>query len=241
MQLAHDLQMKLLPSRDVVAPDARVAARVVPAESVGGDFYHLFRLGDGRTGVMIGDVSGHGYRAALIMALAMSASAIHAQAHRRSRRDARRRAATRCARSSTTTEMFISAFYARHRPARGRAPLREHRAPARVRRRRRRRPSSGSARADPPLGMVDDAPATVRAPVGARVATCSLLFTDGVSDARNRAGARLGEEPVLEAVARRARATSPTAILDAVFDRARRARRRRAARDDLTLVVAARR
>ena len=36
----------------------------------------------GRTGVMIGDVSGHGYQAALIMALTMSASAIHAQAHR---------------------------------------------------------------------------------------------------------------------------------------------------------------
>ena len=28
-------------------PEAQVAARVVPAESVGGDFYHLFRLGEG--------------------------------------------------------------------------------------------------------------------------------------------------------------------------------------------------
>jgi sigma-B regulation protein RsbU (phosphoserine phosphatase) len=44
MVLAHDLQMALLPRADAVAPDARVAARVVPAESVGGDFYHLFRL-----------------------------------------------------------------------------------------------------------------------------------------------------------------------------------------------------
>src|SRR5262249_668582 len=66
MQLAHDLQMKLLPNDAVVAPEATVAARVVPAESVGGDFYNLFRLGGGKTGVMIGDVSGHGYQAALI-------------------------------------------------------------------------------------------------------------------------------------------------------------------------------
>ena len=65
MQLAHDLQMKLLPNNGVVAPEAVVAARVVPAESVGGDFYNLFRLGSGKTGVMIGDVSGHGYQAAL--------------------------------------------------------------------------------------------------------------------------------------------------------------------------------
>ena len=79
MSLAHDLQLRLLPATDGVAPEAEVTARVVPAESVGGDFYQLFKLRDKATGVMIGDVSGHGYRAALIMALAMSASAIHAQ------------------------------------------------------------------------------------------------------------------------------------------------------------------
>ena len=44
MSLAHDLQMKLLPKTTIVAPEAEVAARVVPAESVGGDFYHLFRM-----------------------------------------------------------------------------------------------------------------------------------------------------------------------------------------------------
>jgi sigma-B regulation protein RsbU (phosphoserine phosphatase) len=38
MYLAHDLQMKLLPNASVVAPEATVAARVVPAMSVGGDF-----------------------------------------------------------------------------------------------------------------------------------------------------------------------------------------------------------
>ncbi|HEY9227853.1 MAG TPA: SpoIIE family protein phosphatase, partial [Gemmatimonadaceae bacterium] len=111
MQLAHDLQMKLLPNDSVVAPEASVAARVVPAESVGGDFYNLFRLGAGKTGVMIGDVSGHGYQAALIMALTMSAAAIHSQtttdpsevlhALMSTLRD-----------ELTMTEMFISTFYA---------------------------------------------------------------------------------------------------------------------------------
>ncbi|MEO8337867.1 MAG: GAF domain-containing protein, partial [bacterium] len=74
MQLAHDLQMKLLPDAAHVAPEATVAALVVPAEDVGGDFYNLYRLSQHRIGVMIGDVSGHGYQAALIMALTMSAS-----------------------------------------------------------------------------------------------------------------------------------------------------------------------
>ena len=44
LALAHDLQMKLLPRTEIVAPEAQVAARVVPAESVGGDFYNLFQL-----------------------------------------------------------------------------------------------------------------------------------------------------------------------------------------------------
>ncbi|MFW5905129.1 MAG: PP2C family protein-serine/threonine phosphatase, partial [bacterium] len=77
MELAHDLQMKLLPSLDGFDP-ARVAARVRPAELVGGDFYHLFRLPDDRYGVMIGDVSSHGFPAALIMALSLSAATIYA-------------------------------------------------------------------------------------------------------------------------------------------------------------------
>lgn len=78
MELAHDLQMKLLPP---IPRLARVdaAARVVPAKSVGGDFYQVIQLSGGRVGVMIGDVSGHGFPAALIMALVMSAAAIYAE------------------------------------------------------------------------------------------------------------------------------------------------------------------
>jgi sigma-B regulation protein RsbU (phosphoserine phosphatase) len=47
-------------------------------DGVGGDFYTFARLGQGRIGVMLGDVSSHGYSAALVMALVMSAAGIHA-------------------------------------------------------------------------------------------------------------------------------------------------------------------
>ena len=79
LELAHDLQMKLLPGTKQFDGTHDVAARCAPAESVGGDFYQLFHLSDGRFGAMIGDVSGHGFSAALIMALTMSAAAIYAQ------------------------------------------------------------------------------------------------------------------------------------------------------------------
>jgi serine phosphatase RsbU (regulator of sigma subunit) len=43
-----------------------------------------------------------------------------------------------------------------------------------------------------------------------------LLFTDGVSDARNRFGVRLGEDPILEVV-REHRSEPPAQILERVF------------------------
>src|SRR5438309_4121528 len=49
-----------------VASRVDVAARCRQAESVGGDFYNLLNLRADRIGVMIGDVTSHGFGAALI-------------------------------------------------------------------------------------------------------------------------------------------------------------------------------
>lgn len=233
MQLAHDLQMKLLPNTRVVAPQAEVAARVVPAESVGGDFYHLFRLGGERTGAMIGDVSSHGYRAALIMALAMSASAIHAQSSSDpaetlnailgSMRD-----------ELASTEMFITAFYGVIDREKGELRYANTGHPHAF-------VISGSGELerlpalDPPLGMVDSAPGGVTRP-WARGEDLLLLFTDGVSDARNRTGGRLGEEAVLDIVQRH-RGETPATILERIFQTLAQHTGDAPLRDDLTVVV----
>lgn len=233
MSLAHDLQMKLLPSTDVVSPEAQVTARVVPAESVGGDFYQLFRMRDGATGIMIGDVSGHGYRAALIMALAMSASAIHAQniqnpgemlgALMRSLRE-----------ELESTEMFISLFYGVVDPRNGRLSYANTGHPhAFV------ISQEGTvtrlAAVNPPLGMTDDVPqsASLSWIPGKDLL---VLFTDGISDARNGKDERLGEERVLGLV-RDNREQDTTVILDKVFKVLDDHTRGVPLRDDLTLVV----
>lgn len=233
LALAHDLQMKLLPRAEVVAPEACVAARVVPAESVGGDFYNLFRLGNGRTGVMIGDVSSHGYRAALIMALAMSASAIHAQ----SSDDPGEMLAALLGtlrEELMTTEMFITTFAcvidreaAVLRYANAGHPHAYHVM------------GDGSVERlgaiDPPLGMVDAIP-SARSRPWTRENDLLLLFTDGVSDARNRFGHRLGEQPLVEIV-RRYRTESPTVILQRVFEELAEHMGETVQRDDLAVVL----
>lgn len=233
MQLAHDLQMKLLPSAGVVAPDAAVAARVVPAESVGGDFYNLFRLGEKRTGVMIGDVSGHGYQAALIMALMMSASAIHSQTTADPGETLHALLST-VREELATTEMFVSAFYGvvdrRKGELRWANTGHPHAFVFGADGECERLPAS-----DPPLGMADAHP-TTRKRKWASGVDLLVLFTDGVSDARNRAGDRLGEEQVLDTV-RRHRTEPADAILQHLLELIDRHTGDAPRRDDLTVVV----
>jgi phosphoserine phosphatase RsbU/P len=66
---AKVVQRSLLPARLPQLPGIEFAARYVPAEvgGVGGDWYDAFAIPDGRLWVMVGDMVGHGMRAALGM------------------------------------------------------------------------------------------------------------------------------------------------------------------------------
>ena len=76
LEIARDLQLRLLPDPRDFQDLALVAARCDPALSLGGDFYYLARLPGGCLGIMLGDVSSHGPSAALIMALTLSSVAV---------------------------------------------------------------------------------------------------------------------------------------------------------------------
>lgn len=213
MRLAHDLQMKLLPSSQIVLPEALCAARVEPAEGVGGDFYNLFRLGGGRTGVLVGDVSSHGYRAALIMALVMSATAIHAQTTADPAETVQALLAT-LEEELRETEMFLSLCYAVVDRDAGTLRWTNTGHPHAF-------VIDGDGNAvrldatDPPLGL---GPEELNSKSRHWNPDTDLLalFTDGVSDARDSKGEVLGEERVLEVLKAR-RTELPSRIVDGVF------------------------
>ncbi|MET7670348.1 PP2C family protein-serine/threonine phosphatase [Micromonospora luteifusca] len=71
-QLVNKLQRSLLPAVLQTPPGLESAAyyRAASTDEVGGDFYDLFPLGDGRWGFFLGDVSGKGVEAAAVTALA---------------------------------------------------------------------------------------------------------------------------------------------------------------------------
>lgn len=67
---AREVQVALLPTSFVQPAHFEVAAHSVPCRYVGGDFYDLLTLEDGRAALLLGDVSGKGISAALLASMA---------------------------------------------------------------------------------------------------------------------------------------------------------------------------
>jgi sigma-B regulation protein RsbU (phosphoserine phosphatase) len=73
MEIAANIQTSILP-RDLAVPGLEISARMQPAEQVGGDYYDVLPV-QGGCWLAIGDVAGHGVRAGLTMLQAQSALA----------------------------------------------------------------------------------------------------------------------------------------------------------------------
>ena len=68
LQVARQIQQELLPESIPKLDGWRIAAYYEPAREVGGDFYDFLEFPDGRLGLVVGDATGHGMPAALVMA-----------------------------------------------------------------------------------------------------------------------------------------------------------------------------
>lgn len=71
MEVAKHIQTALLPKVHEV-PGYKIAATMLPAEEVGGDYYDIMETAHGETWLAIGDVSGHGVESGLIMMMAQT-------------------------------------------------------------------------------------------------------------------------------------------------------------------------
>ena len=68
MEIARTIQRDSLPREPFNSSDVQVFGRSIPCNEVGGDFYNFLPLPDGRIALLVGDVSGKGVPAALLMA-----------------------------------------------------------------------------------------------------------------------------------------------------------------------------
>lgn len=72
LEIARDIQLAMLPNGTWSDGSASAAGVTRPANTVGGDFYDILPLGDGRLLIAVGDVAGKGSPAALLMALLLA-------------------------------------------------------------------------------------------------------------------------------------------------------------------------
>jgi sigma-B regulation protein RsbU (phosphoserine phosphatase) len=193
LELAREIQTNLLPP--AASEPSSVVGVNVSAREVSGDFYDFYKLADGSIGFSIGDVSGKGMNAALLMA--KTSSLLHclgksvtepAQLLARVNDEV-------C--ESATRGMFVTAIAGIYDPGQGTVRLANAGHPPALFRRRDggfvRVPASA-----PPLGIAE----------GLDCETVSLsmqggslyLVTDGVTEGLGPDGERLGTEGLLSAV-----------------------------------------
>lgn len=67
LQIAQQVQARLLPSTPPEVPGYDIAGLCIPTYEIGGDYFDHIELGNGRLGLVVADVSGEGIPAALIM------------------------------------------------------------------------------------------------------------------------------------------------------------------------------
>jgi sigma-B regulation protein RsbU (phosphoserine phosphatase) len=72
MKIVADIQRSLLPKTMPDIPNLSLAAYYQTSHRAGGDYYDFFPLPDGKWGILIADVSGHGTPAAVLMAVTHS-------------------------------------------------------------------------------------------------------------------------------------------------------------------------
>jgi phosphoserine phosphatase RsbU/P len=72
LEIAREIQQAMLPSGLYAAPGVQTVGISRPANTVGGDFYDILPLPDGRVVIAVGDVVGKGSPAALLMALLLA-------------------------------------------------------------------------------------------------------------------------------------------------------------------------
>ncbi|HET7291838.1 MAG TPA: SpoIIE family protein phosphatase [Vicinamibacteria bacterium] len=232
LEIARQIQFGLLPFEPWAAGTLRARAAMRPANTVGGDYFDLVELGDGRFAVAIGDVAGKGMPAALLMALL--------QGSLRTLVTAGLRGAELVARlnqhltASIPRNRLVTLFYAEVDAAGG--PLRYvnagHNPPLLARSDGALQSLAGTGVA---LGIMPDALfECVETAFGG--GDRLLLYTDGIVEAENPADEAYGEERLRSFLAGRRAAPAEMLIDGLVADVLAHAGPLRP-RDDMTLLV----
>ncbi len=235
LEVARDIQLAMLPTAMRDTGDVTVSGVTRPANTVGGDFYDILTMPDGRLMIAVGDVAGYGSPAALLMALLLAMlRTLVDEGH-----DAARlvgRLNTQVVRHSPPSR-FITLFYGVYDPRDGSVVfVNAGHLPPLVRRKDGRIERVGTAaKSGLALGMFEEATyQTDRIVI--EPGDLLVLYSDGITEAENASGRpfdEVGIETVLMAQAEKDPESIGRAILRAVEAHAGEVK----LADDLTTLV----
>ena len=235
MKVAEEVQKSLLPQAPPRIEGVDAAARSLPSDQTGGDYFDFFRLPGGNWVVAVGDVSGHGVGAALLMT---SVRAFLRMAADQTSDLARivGRVNTQLARDVGESGSFLTLFLLEidpenrilswinggHDPALLYDPVEDGFVEL-----------GGSG---PALGLFDEFAYRVGTHRGWSPGSLLVIGTDGIWEAHNESRAMFGKER-FKKILRSRNGQPPPAILSAVMSDLHEFRGRARQEDDETLVV----
>ena len=232
LEVAREIQLAMLPSGTYRDADIEICGVTKPANTVGGDFYDVLPLADGRVIVTLGDVAGKGSPAALLMALLLAVLRTLVDEALDPPQLMARLNVQICRHSPASR--FITLFFAVYSPATGRLTyVNAGQTPPLLRRQNgdyERLHGTGIA-----LGMFDGS-TYAAAQVSIDPGDALILYSDGITEAEDPAGRpfeEAGLEQVVSTNAHVSAAELGTAVLKAVETHANAPR----FGDDLTILI----
>jgi serine phosphatase RsbU (regulator of sigma subunit) len=231
IKLASQIQIGLLPTEKPQIPGYDIAGKSIPAQVVGGDYFDFIAVDDRRVALCLGDVSGKGLPAALLMA--------NVQATLRGQTltaDSAQGCIQRCNRllyRSTSSEKFVTLFYGildreRHALCFTNAG---HENPFLVTEAGTSRLTDGGV----VLSILEEFPYQ-EATVDLRPGDLLVIFSDGITEAINPAQELFGEERLGAVIAEHRMATAQE-LIERIVAAVRAYAGTAPQTDDMTLLV----
>lgn len=233
LYVAKEIQQHLVPAAPPDIAGYDIAGRTIYCDETGGDYQDYIPRDDGKCAIIVGDVTGHGVGAALLMVSARALMRANIAHHR------------------TTEDLLSSINRQLAEDSSGGRSLTLFYLQIQSSSREFEWISAGHEKAlifdaakdaftalegeDIPLGVDGDwnfTPRTETLPEGSAL----VIYTDGIREARNAEGAEYGLER-LQAVIRKAHADGSAALLDAILENLRAFRGDAPAGDDVSVVV----
>ena len=233
LAIAREIQMAMLPQAFAPGPGCErveIKTRLTPAKAVGGDLYD-FHVRDGRLFFCIGDVSGKGIPAALIMS--MTSSLFHSLSATEDTPEKIVAGIDASTRGRNESLMFVTVFVGILDLSTGVLSYCNagHNAPVLVGKEVR----ALDVEPNIPIGVEENWPYKAQQATLAP-GTTLLLYTDGLTEAENENHMLYGEERMLDALGK-LKSNAPEAVIDALSESVRQFVGKAEQSDDLTLLA----